>query len=184
MATQYKPNPTRAESREEAKKEEVAPPRGKIKPTEIFKEGVKPPVDDDMGSAQPGQPGQPAKKKAKGGAVKKMAFGGPTQMSVAPSARRTMGTPAPVNAPYQDNRRSRMPPPGMGKLPPPGMNAPPPGSGMPISSFRPPGGALAAPPIGPQAPQKLDPRYMKKGGAVKSASARADGCAIRGKTRA
>jgi hypothetical protein len=30
----------------------------------------------------------------------------------------------------------------------------------------------------------LNPRAMKKGGMVKSASARADGCAIRGKTRA
>lgn len=30
----------------------------------------------------------------------------------------------------------------------------------------------------------LNPRAMKKGGAVKSASSRADGCAIRGKTRA
>ena len=70
MATQYKPNPTRAELREEAKKEEVAPPRGSTKKlADTFKEGMKPPVDDDMGSAQPGQPGQPTKK-AKGGSVK------------------------------------------------------------------------------------------------------------------
>jgi hypothetical protein len=71
MATQYKLNPTRAESREEAKKEKVEPPRGTTKKeADIFKEGMKPPVDDDMGSAQPGQPGQPAKKKAKGGSIK------------------------------------------------------------------------------------------------------------------
>jgi hypothetical protein len=31
---------------------------------------------------------------------------------------------------------------------------------------------------------KQPPKIMKKGGKVKSASARADGCAIRGKTRA
>jgi len=67
----YKLNPTRAESREEAKKEKVEPPRGTTKKeADIFKEGMKPPVDDDMGSAQPGQPGQPAKKKAKGGSIK------------------------------------------------------------------------------------------------------------------
>jgi hypothetical protein len=51
--------------------EKVAPPRGTTKQsTDIFKPGMKPPVDDDMGSAQPGQPGQPAKKKAKGGSIK------------------------------------------------------------------------------------------------------------------
>jgi len=71
MATQYKPNPTRAELREEAKKETVAPPRGTTKKeADIFREGMTPPQDDDMGSAQPGQPGQPAKKKAKGGSIK------------------------------------------------------------------------------------------------------------------
>ena len=31
---------------------------------------------------------------------------------------------------------------------------------------------------------KMEPKKMAKGGSVKSASARADGCAIRGKTRA
>jgi hypothetical protein len=70
MATQYKLNPTRAEARKESADEKVDPPRGKIKPTEIFKEGITPPKDDDMGSAQPGQPGQSAKKKAKGGSIK------------------------------------------------------------------------------------------------------------------
>jgi len=51
--------------------EKVAPPRGTTKQNaDIFREGMKPPVDDDMGSAQPGQPGQPAKKKAKGGSIK------------------------------------------------------------------------------------------------------------------
>jgi len=33
-------------------------------------------------------------------------------------------------------------------------------------------------------PTDLNPKAMKKGGKVKSASARADGCCIRGKTRA
>lgn len=37
--------------------------------TDIFREGMTPPIDDDMGSAQPGQPGQPKKKFAKGGKV-------------------------------------------------------------------------------------------------------------------
>ena len=71
MATKYKLNPTREELRKEAADEKVAPPRGTTKKeADIFKEGVTPPVDDDMGSAQPGQPGQPAKKKAKGGSIK------------------------------------------------------------------------------------------------------------------
>jgi hypothetical protein len=35
----------------------------------VFREGMTPPMDDDMGSAQPGQPGQPKKKFAKGGSV-------------------------------------------------------------------------------------------------------------------
>jgi hypothetical protein len=34
------------------------------------------------------------------------------------------------------------------------------------------------------AAKKNQPTGMKKGGAVKSASSRADGCAVRGKTRA
>jgi len=66
MATQYKPNPTRAELREEAKKEEVAPPRGSTKKlADTFKEGVEPPKDDE-GPVQPAQP----VKKAKGGMAK------------------------------------------------------------------------------------------------------------------
>lgn len=65
MATQYKPNPTRAELRKEAATEEVAPPKGKSKPTEVFKEGITPPKDDE-GPVQPAQP----VKKAKGGAIK------------------------------------------------------------------------------------------------------------------
>jgi hypothetical protein len=60
MATQYKPNPTRAEMREELKNEKAAPPQGKTKPTEIFKEGMKPPKDDEG----------PVKKMARGGHVK------------------------------------------------------------------------------------------------------------------
>lgn len=36
---------------------------------DVFREGMTPPMDDDMGSAQPGQPGQPKKKFAKGGSV-------------------------------------------------------------------------------------------------------------------
>jgi hypothetical protein len=62
MATQYKPNPTRAELRKEAATEEVAPPKGKIKPTEIFKEGITPPKDDE-GPVKP-------VKRAKGGMAK------------------------------------------------------------------------------------------------------------------
>jgi hypothetical protein len=75
MATQYKPNPTRAEMRKEMAEEKVAPPRGTTKKlADIFKEGTTPPVDDDMGSAQPGQPGQPVKK-AKGGTASSRADG-------------------------------------------------------------------------------------------------------------
>ena len=39
------------------------------------------------------------------------------------------------------------------------------------------------PPTGPDG-KPIKPRPFAKGGSVKSASARADGCAIRGKTRA
>jgi hypothetical protein len=75
MATKYKLNPTREELRKEAAEEKVAPPRGTTKKlTDTSKEGVTPPVDDDMGSAQPGQPGQPVKK-AKGGSASSRADG-------------------------------------------------------------------------------------------------------------
>lgn len=73
MATKYKLNPTDQDLMDEMKNppEGVKPPRGNTKKlADTFKEGMKPPVDDDMGSAQPGQPGQPAKKKAKGGSIK------------------------------------------------------------------------------------------------------------------
>jgi hypothetical protein len=108
----------------------------------------------------------PPVKKAKGGdvKVKKMAFGG-------------MGSrPAPTPPPAA----SRMAPPMPAGRP---MPAPPMPAGRPMPAMQ-PGNSLGTAPSIPQAPQKLDPRYMKKGGAVKSASARADGCAIRGKTRA
>jgi hypothetical protein len=63
MATQYKPNPTRAELRKEAATEEVAPPKGGArKPVELFKEGITPPKDDE-GPVKP-------VKRAKGGKVK------------------------------------------------------------------------------------------------------------------
>lgn len=56
--------------RDDMAKEKVNNPKiTPRKPVEIFKEGTTPPVDDDMGSAQPGQPGQPVKK-AKGGSIK------------------------------------------------------------------------------------------------------------------
>jgi len=56
--------------------EKVAPPKGSTKKNaDIFRQGMKPPMDDDMGSAQPGQPGQPAKKKAKGGSIKASKMG-------------------------------------------------------------------------------------------------------------
>jgi hypothetical protein len=112
MATQYKPNPTRAELREEAKKEEVAPPRGETKKeADTFKEGMKPPKDDE-------------------GPVKKE-------------------TPR--------------------KLPP-GVKS----ADEIIRALR--------PDLYPEKPSEKI--YKAKGGSVKSASARADGCAIRGKTRA
>ena len=56
--------------RKKLMEEKVAPP--KVTPKQspgVFREGMQPPVDDDMGSAQPGQPGQPKKKFAKGGSV-------------------------------------------------------------------------------------------------------------------
>jgi hypothetical protein len=56
--------------------EKVTPPKGETKKNaDIFRQGMKPPMDDDMGSAQPGQPGQPAKKKAKGGSIKASKMG-------------------------------------------------------------------------------------------------------------
>jgi hypothetical protein len=68
MATQYKPNPTRAELREEAKKEGVAPPRGETKKeADTFKPGMTPPKDDE-GPVQP-------VKKAKGGSASSRADG-------------------------------------------------------------------------------------------------------------
>ena len=61
--------------RDDMAKETVAPPRGTTKKlADIFTEGTTPPVDDDMGSAQPGQPGQPVKK-AKGGTASSRADG-------------------------------------------------------------------------------------------------------------
>lgn len=56
----YKPNPTRAELRKEAAEEKVAPPKGKTKQSaDIFKEGMKPPMDTE---------------KKKGGAIKAKAY--------------------------------------------------------------------------------------------------------------
>ena len=56
--------------------EKVAPAKSSTKKnSDIFRQGMKPPMDDDMGSAQPGQPGQPAKKKAKGGSIKASKMG-------------------------------------------------------------------------------------------------------------
>lgn len=66
MATQYKLNPTREELKKEMAEEEVNNP--KITPrkkTEIFKEGITPPKDDE-GPVQPVKP----VKRAKGGSVK------------------------------------------------------------------------------------------------------------------
>jgi len=112
MATQYKLNPTRAELREEAKKEEVTPPRGTTKKeTDIFREGMKPPKDDE-------------------GPVKK--------------------------------ETSRKLPPGVKS------------AEEIVRALR--------PDLYPEKPSENI--YKAKGGSVKSASARADGCAIRGKTRA
>lgn len=48
MPTKYKLNPTRAEMRKEMAEEKVAPPRGETKKqADIFKEGMKPPQDDE-----------------------------------------------------------------------------------------------------------------------------------------
>jgi len=72
------------------------------------------------------------------------------------------------------SRPAPTPPPAASRMAPP-MPAPAMPAGKPML-----GTAYTAPYVAP----KLDPRMMKKGGAVKSASARADGIAIRGKTRA
>jgi hypothetical protein len=141
MATQYKLNPTREELRAESKNEKVAPPRGTTKQfADTFKEGVKPPVDPDMGSSQ-------AIKKAKGGKVKKYADGGMTQQPTYPFYG---------NQPQAGGQNG-------------GTN----------QTFNMQPQANAAP-----NPQQQPMQAFKKGGKVSSASSRADGCAIRGKTRA
>jgi len=142
MATQYKLNPTRKELMDEMKNEKVAPPRGTTKQfADTFKEGMKPPVDPDMGSIQP-------VKKAKGGKVKKYADGGMTQQPTYPFYGNT---------------------PQAG-----GMN----GGTNQTFNMQPQANA------GAPNPQQQPMQNFKKGGKVSSASKRADGCAIRGKTRA
>jgi hypothetical protein len=144
MATQYKLNPTRKELMDEMKNEKVAPPRGTTKQfADTFKEGVKPPVDPDMGSIQP-------VKKAKGGKVKKYADGGMTQQPTYPFYG---------NTPQAGGQNG-------------GMN----------QTFNMQPQASAGAPDQQQPMQQQ--QAFKKGGKVSSASKRADGCAIRGKTRA
>ena len=142
MATQYKLNPTRKESMDELKNEKVTPPKGATKQfADTFKEGMKPPVDPDMGSSQP-------VKKAHGGKVKKYADGGMTQQPTYPFYG---------NQPQAGGQNG-------------GTN----------QTFNMQPQANAAP--NPQQQQPM--QTFKKGGKVSSASSRADGCAIRGKTRA
>jgi len=159
MATQYKLNPTRKELMDEMKNEKVAPPRSTTKQfADTFKEGMKPPVDPDMGSIQP-------VKKAKGGKVKKYADGGMTQQPTYPFYG---------NTPQAGGQNG-------------GMN----------QTFNMQPQASAGAPDQQQPMQQQ--QAFKKGGKVtaskmgavkvakpkmKTASSRADGIAIRGKTRA
>jgi hypothetical protein len=144
MATKYKLNPTNQELMDEMKNEKVAPPRGKTKQfADTFKEGMKPPVDPDMGSSQ-------AVKRAKGGKVKKYADGGMTQQPTYPfygTQPQTSGVNGGTNQTFNMQPQ-----------------------------------ANAAP--NQQQPMQQPMQTFKKGGKVSSASKRADGCAIRGKTRA
>jgi len=121
MATQYKPNPTRAELREEAKKETVAPPRGTTKKeADIFREGMKPPKDDE----------------------------GPVK---------------PVSAEEQKRYTQRL---------------------KTLREREMKQRGITGKQFADEANKDIDSGELKKGGSVKSASARADGCAVRGKTRA
>lgn len=143
MATQFKLNPTRKELMEELKNPpgDMKNPSGKTKQSaDTFKEGMKPPVDPDMGSSQP-------VKKAKGGKVKKYADGGMTQQPTYPFYG---------NQPQAGGQNG-------------GTN----------QTFNMQPQANAAP-----NPQQQPMQAFKKGGNVSSASKRADGCAVRGKTRA
>jgi hypothetical protein len=81
--------------------------------------------------------------------------------------------------------QSRPPDP---RIPVVGATPPPPrgGKGFPISGMRPPGQATTGGPKPAPAPIKRPPKpmpMMKKGGKVSSASKRADGCAVKGKTK-
>lgn len=143
MATQFKLNPTRKELMDELKNPpgDMKNPSGKTKQSaDTFKEGMKPPVDPDMGSSQP-------VKKAKGGKVKKYADGGMTQQPTYPFYG---------NQPQAGGQNG-------------GTN----------QTFNMQPQANAAP-----NPQQQPMQAFKKGGSVSSASKRADGCAVRGKTRA
>jgi hypothetical protein len=146
--------------------EKVLPPRGETKKTaEIFKPGMKPPVDPDMGSAQPGQPGQPVKK-AKGGKVKRYADGGDIIDELSRGVRRVgqdLGIAEDTNQYKKTPQGEKMANSDVAKGARNYVRLQKEGMGV---------------------KSKNDEYEKKKGGVIKSASARADGCAVRGKTRA
>jgi len=180
MATQYKLNPTREELRAESKNEKVEPPRGKIKPTEIFREGMNPPQDNDMGSMQ-NLPN--AKYKTPEQQKKDM---NKAQQDWNKSERKlpsgTLG----------DNMRNLKKGGKVKKYADGGMTQQPtyPFYGNTPQAGGMNGGTNQTFNMQPQAnagapnPQQQPMQNFKKGGKVSSASKRADGCAIRGKTRA
>ena len=194
MATQYKLNPTREELRAESRNEKVAPPRGTTKQfADTFKEGMRPPTDPDMGSLKEAMretlpskpsgkslkdmmetlPNKPSGKslkdmmepvsKAKGGKVKKYADGGMTQQPTYPfygnqpqAGGQNGGTNQTFNMQPQANAGAPNP------------------QQQPMQTFK-KGGKVSASKMG--AVKVAKPK-------MSSASSRADGIAIRGKTRA
>jgi hypothetical protein len=146
---------------DEMKNEKVLPPKGETKKNaEIFKEGMKPPVDPDMGSMQPA-------KKAKGGKVKGYDEGGllegmkDTYMEgvkkVGDDIQRIAGTEKGKQLDKEAQKEMYK------RASNAGMKA----AAQELKNDR----------------VRAEAGRYKKGGSVKTASSRADGIAVRGKTR-
>ena len=148
---------------DEMKNEKVLPPRGETKKTaEIFKEGMKPPVDPDMGSMQPA-------KKAKGGKVKAKRYdeGGVLEgmkdtymegvKKVGDDLQRIAGTEKGKQLDKEAQKEMYK------RASNAGMKA----AAQELKNDR----------------VRAEAGRYKKGGSVKTASSRADGIAVRGKTR-
>jgi hypothetical protein len=180
MATKYKLNPTNQELMDEMKNEKVAPPRGTTKQfADTFKEGMRPPTDPDMGSLKEAMR-ETLPSKPSGKSLKDMMETLPNK----PSGKSLKDMMEPVSKAkggkvkkYADGGMTQQPTyPFYGNQPQAGGQ-----NGGTNQTFNMQPQANAAP---NQQPMQQPMQTFKKGGKVSSASSRADGCAIRGKTRA